>query len=552
MLLGNASTFTKLLRITPGNFLADPFRSVLRMSFLLALSMAMLSPSFAQKDSIPVYDKILSPADMKKDLSLFRDIREKANSGLYRYRNKKSVDSIYKWASRSITKPLPTTEFFKIILVLTDFEGSCHNYTEVSQDLLNFLLRQKAFFPYALKYIGGNIIFNNSETAIPVGSRILSINEIPDTALMASFYKHFPADGFTVTEKLSASVDRSFGIRYLLEYGLKDSFVIEFNEPGSTSTRSVTLDAVSLEEREKNLVKRHSAPVDSITNYNIPPSYSFSRIDSSTGLLKFRIFNMATGKDDPAFKVYVNFIDSVFLELDKNNIQHLIMDIRGNPGGSDPTFEQPMMYLTDKPFKENTLAYITFDQPPHIEHFWGISTSTKMSREEFMEGEKFLRSYYPQLKNGRNLQNPEFNPVYYPKQPAFKGKLYLLIDQNVASAASHLASLVKAYATNATIVGVETVGGYYGHNGHIAFVYELPQSKIKTKFSIVYVVQDAPPKPDQPEGRGIIPHHEVWPGFDDFIENRDTQMEFVKKLIRGKIVILFLPGQRVPVRQRFS
>jgi C-terminal processing protease CtpA/Prc len=134
---------------------------------------------------------------------------------------------------------------------------------------------------------------------------------------------------------------------------------------------------------------------------------------------------------------------------------------------------------------------------------------------------------------GRNLQNPKYNPVYAPKEPGFKGKLYLLIDENVASAGSHFASLVKAYARNVTIVGVETVGGYYGHNGHMALIYELPHSKIKTKFSIVYVIQDAPVKADQPEGRGIIPDYTVWPVYNDFMENRDTQMEYVLQLIKN-------------------
>jgi C-terminal processing protease CtpA/Prc len=192
-----------------------------------------------------------------------------------------------------------------------------------------------------------------------------------------------------------------------------------------------------------------------------------------------------------------------------------------------------MMYLTDSAFKENTLAYIIFDDVPYEKYFWGISTSSKMSGNDITEGKKMLKDYFPRLDNGRNIQDAKHNPVYHPKQPAFKGHLYLLIDESVASAASHLASLVKAYARNVTIVGVETTGGYYGHNGHTPLVYQLPKSNIKTKFSIVYVVQDAPHKPDQPEGRGIIPDHEVWPAFEDFMQKRDTQMEFVLKLIRN-------------------
>jgi hypothetical protein len=483
-------------------------------------------------DSLSIYNRQLDPNEMKQDLQLFLDIRKKANAGLYRYRSQKQIDSIYKWAFKQVREPMSTVAFYKIILQLSDFEGSCHNYTEPNADLVRYFNQQRGFFPFALKYIEGKMIFNSKTNQIPVGSRVLSINGVADRDLMQSFYKYMTADGFTQTEKLSGSVNRSYGLRYLYEYGIKDSFVIRFSAPGTTKEQTVTVPAVSLDEQKASLLLRHSAAVDSVIDYRVQPKYSFKMVNPSTGLLNLRIFSMASGEDDPAFPVYVAFIDSVFQALSNNNIPNLILDIRGNPGGSDPTFEQPMMYLTDSSFKENTLAYTIFDNGvPYEEYFWGISTAVKMDSAAKVFGKQLLKDYFPALHNGRNVQNPKYNPVYHPKSPGFKGKLYLLIDENVASAGSHLASLVKAYARNVTIVGVETVGGYYGHNGHMALIYELPHSKIKTKFSIAAVVQDAPVKPDQPEGRGIIPDHTVWPSFSDFIQNRDTQMEYVLKLI---------------------
>lgn len=195
-------------------------------------------------------------------------------------------------------------------------------------------------------------------------------------------------------------------------------------------------------------------------------------LNPTTGLLNLRIFSMATGKEDPAFAIYVRFIDSVFNELHKNGVQNLIMDIRSNPGGSDPTFEQPMMYLTEQPFQENALAYIIFDvdNMPYEQYFWGTSTAAKMNEKEKAAGKKMLKDYFPRLQNGRNIQDAKHNPVYYPKSPQFKGKLYLLIDENVASAASHLASLVKAYGRNVTIVGVETPGGYLSQWPYAAYL----------------------------------------------------------------------------------
>lgn len=203
--------------------------------------------------------------------------------------------------------------------------------------------------------------------------------------------------------------------------------------------------------------------------------------------------------------------------------------------GATPTFEQPVMYLSDSTFKENLGAHIIFGPTsiPYKEHFWGFSTAERIDSINLAHVMELVHDYFDDFKDGKTLQNDKYNPVYHPKSPAYKGNLYLLINENTASAASHFASLIKAYARKVTIVGVETVGGYYEHNGHISLVYELPNSELKTKFSIVYVVHDAPELPDQPEGRGILPHYEVWPKLDDFLQQKDTQMEFVLKHIEG-------------------
>lgn len=109
----------------------------------------------------------------------------------------------------------------------------------------------------------------------------------------------------------------------------------------------------------------------------------------------------------------------------------------------------------------------------------------------------------------------------------------MLISPRIASAGSLFASLV-AGKTSAIVIGEETMGGYYGHNGHTPIEYELPNTKIKTQFSIVNLEQDVPKKPNQMFGRGVIPDYKVSQTFDDFIKNRDAQMEYVLKLIEKK------------------
>jgi hypothetical protein len=377
------------------------------------------------------------------------------------------------------------------------------------------------------------MIFDGHHEAIPPGSRILSINGTTDTAFMQAFHKYFPVDGHNPTYKLSASVEKVFAWRYFMEFGPQKSYSLEFTKPGSDQVMSVTLPAVTLEQQKENLNNKFSAPVSDLLDYNKQAPYSFEMIKPEIGLLNLRWFGFATGKEDPAFEEYVDFIDSVFHLLDHRQIPNLVIDVRNNPGGSDPTFEQPVMYLSDENFKENLEAHIIYDPKtiPYGQYFWGVSTEQRIDSLTLAQGMEFLDDYFEDFEDGKSLQSEKYNPEYQPKSPAYKGKLYLLINENTASAASHFASLIKAYARDVTIIGVETVGGYYEHNGHIGLVYELPNTKIKSKFSVVYVVHDAPHKPDQPEGRGIMPDHEVWPLLEDFLNNRDTQMEFVLEQI---------------------
>lgn len=117
-----------------------------------------------------------------------------------------------------------------------------------------------------------------------------------------------------------------------------------------------------------------------------------------------------------------------------------------------------------------------------------------------------------------------------PKPKAFKGKLVLLIDPYVASAASLFASLVKS-DDESIVIGEETLGGYYGHTGHIPVTYELPNSKLLLTFSIVDLEQDVKPLDDERFGDGVVPDIRVVQSYEDFMVGRDTQLQFAVERI---------------------
>lgn len=475
-----------------------------------------------------------TPRQMKQDLAVFKAIRVSANSGLYRYRSKHQIDSIYRWAYKQITKPLPPLAFYRILVILTDFEGSCHNWTGLPYDIKYYLPRSKGFFPYNLKYVGGKMIVNNRGGQVPLGARIISINGAADTVVMRRLYKYRTTDGYNLTEKQSTSVNTRFGIKYQVEFGIKDRFVIQYTMPGSTQVLTAKLKSISMDADRQNYLNRYSVPYDTATGdvEAVQVKYSFKQANDSTAVFTIREFTMANGDGDPAYKVYCHFLDSVFTWVNANKrIKHMIVDVRNNPGGSDPNFEKTFTYFANQSFKENSFAYVLFDHLPFPQYYDWYSEDKDNREGDLRRNNKNLMNEFSIHKDGKYFQNQQHNPVWYPDSNRFKGKLYMLVNDFVASAASHFASLMKAYS-NVKIIGTETVGGYYGHNGHWPMQYILPGTKLKTEFSIVFVEQDAPTLPTQPFGRGVMPDYNVQQTFDDFMNNRDTQMNFALDLIK--------------------
>lgn len=480
---------------------------------------------FSQKEK-------LSAEKLKQDLTVFREIREKANSGLYKYRTKQQIDSIYTWAFSTVKQPQTLVDFYKIILKITDFEGSVHNNTSLP-DAFKKRTLGKVFFPFPVKLINSKIVINLKNAEIPLGSEILSINGIKSDKILLDLSKYYTTDGFNKSGK-SIGINSSFS-RYLeMEYGSKETYFVEYSLPNENQKQSKSIAGVSAEERKENFKNRHSFPSDSLQYGKSKNKYSFKTISPNTALLAVHSFNIGGNAKAKEHQVYKKYLDSCFQMLSAHpEIKNLIVDIRNNGGGTDPNDLLTFSYLTQKTFRENSDAYINFQKIPFLEYFVYEETDPAKKLEEKKDFEDELKEEYPTLKGRIYSQDQKFNPVLQPDKNNFKGQIYLLISPRVASAGSLFAALV-AGNTNAITIGEETMGGYYGHNGHTPIEYELPNTKIKTQFSIVNLEQDVPKKANQIFGRGIIPDHEILQTFDDFMKNRDTQLEYTLKQIEQK------------------
>ena len=480
-------------------------------------------------------DDPLSRDKMRKDFDIFKQIRIKANSGLYKYRTEEQIDSIYNWAEKEIEKSNTYLDFYNIICHLTDFEGSLHNNTTLSKKQLNSLKKEtRGYFPYPIKWVDGKWRINFDNGEIPLGSELIEINSIPIAEVIQNLYKYYTTDGTNITGK-RIGLRTHFSKYFRLNYGQKDVFNVAFKGPGAKAVETKTIKSVGYTKYYRHFLSRHSRPYDQkyYSNLDANQKYQYEQIDSSTGI--FTIYDLAIGgnEDSKEHKSYLIFLDSIFTSIKENNLKNLIVDVRHCGGGTDPNDVVTYSYLTSRTFQESKRIWSSFQKLPFLKYY--DSPFPRFIRP-FGVGKynKEFRRRFPIEKDGKYYisKDEAEMQVRKPNKQNFKGNIYILISPAVASAGSLFAAMVVGN-DNSIAIGEETMGGYYGHNGHTPLGYVLPKSKIVVDFSMDNIEQDVPVKSNQIYDRGIIPDYEVSQTLEDFLINEDTQMNFTLDLIKN-------------------
>jgi C-terminal processing protease CtpA/Prc len=142
------------------------------------------------------------------------------------------------------------------------------------------------------------------------------------------------------------------------------------------------------------------------------------------------------------------FADSAFSIINKNTIENLIIDIRGNGGGRSVVVDSLMNYLTNKPYTQYRSIEIRVSQELKERY-----------KEKYPDSYEWIGSYaiddlvIPNMELVTPLNN-KFR---------FNGNMFLLTDKTSYSAAATFAGLFKELQLG-IIIGEETGGTieYYG------------------------------------------------------------------------------------------
>ncbi len=513
------------------------------------------------------YNTNIAPTDLQKDVKYVKKQLEKMHPDLYWYISKEDLDRKFDSLSRNLKVPMKPNEFYLKIspIVASVHQGhmSMNMISLVSPDSLKKKYKGSKhplnFFTF--EYLNDKLYVKSNDSKkdsiIQIGSEILDINGIKPQDLFNKYRKTFTSDGFNETgiPKFFAKKAKSF---YNEEIGFTDSIQFHISCGDSVFHQTVkrTFRNKETKEERKQLadsLKMVYAKTDTLTSKKLTKEelkikkiadkklakelnykrkwfgydsetkqYSKELIypvknDSTIVLLKIKDF--VEGK----VKVY----DTIFAELKHHNVQNLIIDLRGNPGGRLNEIYKLSQYLNDSTYQFIQPATIT-NRTTFFNVFKERSVVEKILAAPFLSVFASVRGISAKRYEDNSLKLPiQSSKLTDPKPLNYKNKIYVITDGMTFSAAAIISSHLKG-RNRAIFVGEETGGTFNGTVAGMMPVLKLPHSKLKLRVGLMTI---KPKEQTKKEGFGVIPDVKIKPTIEEIVNKNDPELQWILKEI---------------------
>lgn len=229
---------------------------------------------------------------------------------------------------------------------------------------------------------------------------------------------------------------------------------------------------------------------------------------------------------------------------------YLIIDIRGNGGGSDYYWQKNIL----EPLLEQKItvnSYIIHREDPFVKKFFQarLGLGNYFLRRSKLELEKLL-ALPPEVLTDEFADPVQFSYIVSPRQPVgFKGQVFLLIDEGVYSAAETFAMVAKASGF-AYLVGTNTGGDGPGFD---PIFFTLPNSKLVVRMSASMGLNPDGTANEEYQTRPDLyventPEYYVYRNKDQVLSPDDRQLQAVIELVEDN----FPSGEKPTVQPSYS
>ena len=246
--------------------------------------------------------------------------------------------------------------------------------------------------------------------------------------------------------------------------------------------------------------------------------------DSTTVILNIKSFSISHGKEAYPF---------IFDSIKKLNIDNLILDVRDNGGGYVSDINYLYSFLTTRNKKQMvtsddvkvnskfTMINKYFRKSDVIGHTVGLPLTLYASVKSLFDISKKKDGYYLDIKKNKSLLNQENK---------YQQNLYVLTNGMSYSATAILSAALQNEG-KAIFVGEETGGDYNGTVAGKIIDFKLSNSKLKL---LIGIMDYKPNTSRELIGRGVMPNIPIDMTFDDVLNKKDPQLDWILNDIKSK------------------
>jgi hypothetical protein len=462
--------------------------------------------------------KKFSPGELQEDYQLFRNILEESHPSLYWYTPKDSMDYYFAAGAAKLNDSLPEYKFRNVLSYVLAQIRCGHTSVRASKEAVRYSERTRSIqFPLSIKAWGDTVVVTSNlsrkDSALTRGVLLQSIDGKPISVILDSMFRHLSADGYNTTHKFqtlsNAGVFRSM---YGSIYGLRLKTPVEFiDTSGKLRSMSISLSGfVTDSARLRPPVPKPSKKERKKMTLRAMRSM---KIDAPihTAILEVNTFGAGSGLR--------RFFRQSFRQIKKEHVENIVIDMRGNGGGSVILSNLLTKYIAAAPFKiadslyaiKSKSRYKQYEQNYFLNRLFFIFLAHK-KKDGFYHFAHYENKYFkPRTKNH------------------FNGSTYILTGGNTFSAATLFTKALSGQK-NVTIVGEETGGGAYGNSAWLIPDITLPNTRVRFRLPLFRLVIDK----NAEKGRGVRPDIEADPSVGAIRRGADYKMDRVMKLIKEK------------------
>lgn len=373
---------------------------------------------------------------------------DESHPGYYRYRSKSRVQQYTDSLKATITADsLTTLEIYRKVKPFVSAIGCLHTGLQLPPAYVSQLNSQPNLLPLQLLFDDrqATVTTNYSaDSSLLPGAVITAINGKSIRDLLAVLLPAIPADGYNLTMKYK-TLYHQFPSWYRSMIGPAGTFTLTLSDG-----RTVIIPAARFEELARPGFLEEPSPRETL---------SFT-LKGKTAILTIRSFAASDVKRTGQH--FRKYIDRVFLQLQQQGIRQLIVDLRGNTGGTDGNAVYFTRHFFGQPFR-----------------YWDRIEVTPTIAGQI---KGFTRLFYrkPALREGtyRWKKSPvtrefDYYTLQQPARSVYNGKTYILTDGFCMSSCADVAAILS-FHRKAVFIGEETGGGYQGNTSGMMPVVELP------------------------------------------------------------------------------